>query len=93
MIKNDIVPWEHLYVLVIFTLIVCVITSREEVVKRHIHALEASIGWNTNNNALKFEPYIQRIAQWLIADYKASKCRRWVRKLRVNTRRIFSSLK
>jgi len=93
MIKNDIVPLEHLYVLTAFTVIVCVLVSREDTVKYYIKNLETNIGWNDNNNALKFEPYVQRIAEWLIADYKASKCRRWIRKLKVNTRRIFSSFK
>lgn len=89
MIKDDIGQVEHLYVLLMFAIILFTLATHEDKVKGIVYSIEHKVGWNQSNKSIEVEPILQKTCDWMIADYKSSNCRRWVRRCKVYVQRIF----
>lgn len=80
---------EHLYVLFVFGTILFTLATKENMVQTLVTTVEKHIGWNQSSKSIELEPLLQKICDWMIADYKSSNCRRWVKKSKVYVQRIF----
>lgn len=89
MIKDDIGQVEHLYVLMLFALILFTLATKEGFIQTLVRRVEEKVGWNNCNKSTEIEPYLRKVSEWLIADYRSSNCRRWVKRLNVYAKRIF----
>ena len=89
MIKGDIGQTEHLYVLMVFAFILFRLATNEDTVKAVVYSIESVIGWNKSNKSIQIEPLLHKVCDWMIADYKSSNCRRWIKRSKVYAHRIF----
>ncbi len=92
MLKDDIYPLEHLCVLIIFSGILFLLATKENKVIQFIAHIESIIGWPHNHVDIgNLVTAVEPLVKWLIADYKSSNCRKWIKRVRTYSRRIFSS--
>lgn len=92
MLKDDIYPLEHLCVLIVFSTILFLLATKESKVIQFIAHIENVIGWHHSHIEIgTLVTLMEPLVKWLIADYKSSNCRKWIKRARTYSRRIFSS--
>jgi hypothetical protein len=101
-LKHDIEQLDHLLILVLFLAILLILATCEEHIIKIQKLIDNKIGWGVsqeedNNPSLNINVcdyitcYWPTIKGWIEEDYKSSQCRKWIKWINKNARRIFSS--